>query len=118
MRFWEVIGQVQVQSRRMAAADMSFSKKKEEGNGVIALINLLIADMEKANQEADTDDFEIIAFCFEQGPQPPHPCIVGYHSLCAFVCPFVLLFSVYFFLVSHRSLIQSLETLALARQLM
>lgn len=47
---------VQVQSRRMAAADMSFSKKKEEGTGVVALINLLIADMDKSNQEAELEE--------------------------------------------------------------
>jgi len=47
---------VQVQSRRMAAADMSFSSKKEEGTGVVALINLLIADMDKSNQEAELEE--------------------------------------------------------------
>lgn len=53
---------VQVQAHRAGAAyraaDMSFSTKKEEGTGVVALINLLISDMEKSNQEAELEEKE------------------------------------------------------------
>jgi len=59
----EVLAQVSAHSARRAAADPgpapdapSYSKKSEESNGVIAMIDLLVKDLEKETQTAEVEE--------------------------------------------------------------
>jgi hypothetical protein len=49
---------MQVQAHRQPEADMSFEKKGEEGQGVVAMINILISDVEKSSQSAGLEEKE------------------------------------------------------------